>query len=65
MVVIFSLFLATLITYFPPTQKLLGVVPLNFFQWCLLIGKGFILVVIIEIAKAVAMLKSPKITKAA
>jgi len=65
MVVIFSLFLATLITYFPPTQKLLNIVPLNFFQWSLLIGKGFILVAIIEIAKAVAILKPQKIIKTA
>lgn len=63
-VVIFSLFLATVITYFPPTQKLLGVVPLSFFQWCLLLGKGAILVAIIEIAKAVAIKKPQKIARA-
>lgn len=58
-----SLFLATIITYFPPTQKLLNLVPLNLFQWSLLLSKAFLLVLVIEIAKAVTkpkkMLKSP------
>jgi Ca2+-transporting ATPase len=52
-VVGFSLFLAVIITYFPPTQKLLGLVPLHAFQWSLLMGKGILLVLIIEISKAV------------
>lgn len=63
-VVAFSLFLATLITYFPPTQKLLGVVPLSLLQWSLLLAKGFILVAIIEVAKAVAIIKSKRLKPA-
>jgi magnesium-transporting ATPase (P-type) len=50
-VVVFSLFLATIITYFPPTQKLLSLVPLDFFQWSLLLAKAVILVLVIETAK--------------
>lgn len=50
-VVGFSLFLAMAITYFPPTQKLLSIVPLHSLQWYLLIVKGILLVVIIEVAK--------------
>lgn len=46
-----SLFLAVLITYFIPTQRLLGLVPLNMFHWSLLIAKSSILVLIIETAK--------------
>jgi len=48
-----SLFLAVIITYFPPTQKLLGLVPLHSFQWSLLLGKAVLLVLIIELSKAV------------
>lgn len=48
-----SLFLAFIVTYFPPTQKLLGLVPLDMFQWSLLVGKAILLVMIIESAKAV------------
>lgn len=46
-----SLFLATIITYFAPTQRLLGLVSLNMFHWSLLIAKALILVIIIETAK--------------
>jgi len=52
-----SLFLATIITYFPPTQKLLNLVPLHLFQWSLLMGEAILLVTIVEIAKAVLKLK--------
>lgn len=52
-----SLFLASIITYFPPTQKLLNLVPLSLFHWSLLIAKGILLISIIEIAKVVANLK--------
>jgi len=48
-----SLFLAMVITYFPPTQKLLNLVPLNLFQWGLLLAKALLLVFVIEVAKAV------------
>ncbi|MFZ2975834.1 MAG: HAD-IC family P-type ATPase [Candidatus Moraniibacteriota bacterium] len=48
-----SLFLAIIITYFTSTQKLLGLVPLNIFHWGLLVAKAIILVLIIEIGKAV------------
>lgn len=48
-----SLFLAVTITYFPPTQKLLGLVPLSLAQWSLLAAKAAVLVLIIETAKAV------------
>lgn len=48
-----SLFLAIIITYFPPTQKILGLVPLNFFQWILLSVKAILLVLIIEISKLI------------
>lgn len=47
-----SLFLAVIITYFAPTQKLLNLAPLNLFQWSLLLAKGILLVIIIEVAKA-------------
>ncbi|MDD4901099.1 MAG: HAD-IC family P-type ATPase [Patescibacteria group bacterium] len=47
-----SLFLAVIITYFPPTQRLLNLVPLNLFQWSLLSAKALLLVAIIEAAKA-------------
>jgi magnesium-transporting ATPase (P-type) len=50
-VVSFSLFLAVIITYFPPTQKLLNLVPLNLFQWSLLTAKAMILVLVFEAAK--------------
>jgi len=60
MVVFFSLFLATIITYIPITQKILNLVPLNFLQWALLLIKGTILVIIIEIAKAVSNQKRVK-----
>lgn len=46
-----SLFLAIIITYFPPTQKLLGLESLNMFHWGLLVAKGIILILIIEISK--------------
>lgn len=46
-----SLFLAVIITYFIPTQKLLGLMPLNMFHWSLLIAKVIILVIVIETAK--------------
>ena len=46
-----SLFLAVIITYFTPTQKLLGLVPLNMFHWILLIVKAIVLILIIETAK--------------
>ena len=46
-----SLFLAFIITYFPPTQKLLNLVPLNLFQWSLLVSKGILLVAAIELIK--------------
>ncbi len=64
MVVAFSLFLAVLITYFAPTQKLLGLVPLQPLHWCLLLTKGIILVLIIETTKAVATKKPQKIIRA-
>ncbi|MDD4271912.1 MAG: HAD-IC family P-type ATPase [Patescibacteria group bacterium] len=51
MVVIFSLLLAFIITYFPPTQKILGLMPLNLFQWSLLLAKAVLLVLVIEIIK--------------
>lgn len=57
-VVAFSLFLAIIITYFPPTQKLLGLVPLDLFQWSLLVAKAVLLVLIIEAAK---FMLNPKI----
>ncbi|MFH1401794.1 MAG: HAD-IC family P-type ATPase [Parcubacteria group bacterium] len=47
-----SLFLAIIITYFPLTQKLLNLVPLNLFQWGLLLAKAFLLVFVIETVKA-------------
>jgi len=50
-VVIFSLSLAVIVTYFPLTQKLLGLVPLNLFHWGLLLAKAISLVLVIEIAK--------------
>lgn len=46
-----SLFLAVIITYFAPTQKLLGLVPLSAFNWSLLIANSIMLVLIIETAK--------------
>lgn len=48
-----SLFLAVIITYFGPTQKLLNLIPLNMFHWGLLLTEGFLLIFIIEIAKIV------------
>jgi len=50
-VVVSSLFLAVIITYFPPTKKILNLVSLNLFQWSLLVAKAFLLVLIIEVAK--------------
>lgn len=50
-VVIVSLFLAIIITYFPPTQKILNLISLNLFQWILLAIKTALLVLIIETAK--------------
>ncbi len=46
-----SLFLSVIITYFPPTQKLLGLVSLSAFNWSLLIANSIMLVLIIETAK--------------
>ena len=46
-----SLFLAVIITYFPFTQKLLGLSPLNLFHWSLLIAKAIILISIVEVGK--------------
>lgn len=48
-----SLFLAVIITYFPLTQKILNLVPLNLFQWSLLVGKALLLVLVIEVSKVV------------
>ncbi len=59
-VVFFSLFLATIITYIPATQNILSLVALNFLQWSLLLIKGTILVAIIEIAKSVSNQKKIK-----
>jgi Ca2+-transporting ATPase len=59
-VVIFSLFLATIITYFPPTQKLLNLIPLNLFQWSLLVAKAVLLVLVIEIGKLTMKPKNKK-----
>lgn len=53
-----SLFLAVIVTYFPPTQKLLGLVPLGFSHWMLLLAKAILLVLIIETAKAIFRPKS-------
>jgi Ca2+-transporting ATPase len=61
MVVGGSLFLAVIITYFLPTRRLLNLIPLNLFQWSLLAIKAIILILVIEIAKAV--LKSKKYPK--
>ena len=63
-VVAFSLSLAVLITYFAPTQKLLSLAPLGPLHWCLLLAKGIILVLIIEIAKAVALKNPQKLIRA-
>jgi P-type Ca2+ transporter type 2C len=59
-VVGFSLFLAIIITYFPPTQKLLNLVPLKLSQWGLLLAKAFLLVLIIELAKTILGSRSAK-----
>ena len=48
-----SLFLAVVVTYFPPTQRLLGLVPLSIFHWNLLAIKAILLVAIIETGKAI------------
>jgi magnesium-transporting ATPase (P-type) len=50
-VVAFSLSLAIIVTYWGPTQKLLGLVPLEPIHWALLITKGIMLVTIVELAK--------------
>ena len=51
-VTVASLFLAFSITYFYPTQKLLGLVPLNLSHWSLLILPPITLILVIEIIKA-------------
>jgi len=48
-----SLFLAMIITYFPPTQKLLGLAPLHTSHWILLFAKAILSVMIIELSKMV------------
>lgn len=50
-VVFLSLALGIIVTYFPPTQKILTLVPLEFSHWLLLFANGSILVLIIEIVK--------------
>lgn len=50
-VVVGSLTLAIVITYWPFTQRLLGLVPLNSLQWGLLATKAIVLISIIEITK--------------
>lgn len=61
-VVAFSLFLAVIITYWPFTQRILNLVPLQAFHWGLLSIKAVLLVLIIETAKYFSRLqKSGKI----
>lgn len=62
-VVVFSLFLALVITYFPPTQKILNLVPLGLFQWSLLIMKAVLLTMIIEVLKVIFKQKIKLIEK--
>jgi len=61
MVVASSLVLAIIITYFPPTQELLSLAPLNLFQWSLLLAKAVLLVMVIEITKLTMKPKNRKI----
>ena len=60
-VVAFSLSLAVVITYWPFTQKLLNIAPLQAFHWSLLILKGILLVAVIEFAKYFIKIKPIKI----
>ncbi len=50
-VVAVSLTLALVITYWPATQRLLGLTPLGLVHWGLLIAKGALLILVIELAK--------------
>ncbi len=50
-VVLFSLSLAVVITYWPVTQNILDITPLSVLHWSLLIAKAVLLVGIIETAK--------------
>jgi Ca2+-transporting ATPase len=59
-VVACSLFLAVIITYFPPTKRILNLVSLNLFQWGLLIIKTALLILIIEVAKYIIKPKKRK-----
>lgn len=51
----FSLFLQVSIDYIPVTQRLLEIVPLNFWQWLLVAGIGMSLVVLIEGVKVLVV----------
>lgn len=50
--VIFSLVLHAFITNFSPTQKILGIVPLELTHWSLLLLVAVIIILIIELAKS-------------
>jgi Ca2+-transporting ATPase len=60
-VVAFSLSLAVIITYFPPTQNLLNLTPLGIYHWIILALKGIFLVTVIEVAKYIKNYKYGKL----
>ncbi|MDI6883170.1 MAG: HAD-IC family P-type ATPase [Patescibacteria group bacterium] len=47
----FSLFMLLIAIYLPPFQILLKTVPLNFFDWQLILGLGFLNIILIEAIK--------------
>lgn len=59
-VVIFSLILQITITYFPFTQNLLNITPLNLVHWGLLLAAAVIMILIIELVKAKMAIKNEK-----
>ena len=59
-VVLFSLSLAIVITYFPPTQKILNLSPLGYNHWMLLLANALILTMIIELFKLLINIKRSK-----
>jgi Ca2+-transporting ATPase len=50
--IIFSLVLQVFVINFPPTQKILGIVPLKSIHWILLLLVAVIIILIIELAKS-------------
>jgi len=54
----FSLFMLLIAIYLPPFQNLLKTVPLNLFDWLLLLGLGIINLILIEATKWYFITKS-------